>query len=283
MLADIDQSKASAEQSRFAVKRGQTLLPLEQKSTEANIRQSDAATAASNWHVKRGQELLQFEKDQYTANINRDNAAAGYSQANQAALEQRAPRELAKLNKEIDEYVTLELNGQQHTAKGIDVQSRILESRRLIAQANKDHEARKREAMKDAQTMRDAAHKSEVTIKTRLLGGKTAIKDDRELGPDVDMFHATSIAPYLYILEQEPGVVGSTPKYKQRDLPTVDGHRYTAAEIYKKAEEREMTVQEYMEKVFYPHMLQPVPWLTGDVSKIKPTVPAGQSPARTTD
>lgn len=227
--------------------------------------------------------MLQFEKDRITADINQSNAAAGASRSSSARIDQIAPLEKTLLDKQIGEYVNLELNGQQFTARGKDLMDEITKTRAATIARNKEHEARVREAQKDAQTMREAATKAETTIKTRLLGGKTAIKDDRELGPDVDMFHATSTNPYLYILEQEPGIVGSTPKYKQRDLPTVDGHRYTATEIYKEATRLAMTVQEYMEKVFYPHLQQPVPWLTGDVSVIKPKVSAGQSPARTTD
>ena len=88
--------------------------------------------------------------------------------------------------------------------------------------------------------------------------------DASMLTPDADMFHATSTNPYAYILESEPGsVYGTNLVMKKRDLPKVDGHQYTAQELYDKATPLGLTVQEYLEQGFYPKLQQPVPWKSG--------------------
>lgn len=284
MLADIDQSKEAALASKQQRVRSETLTPAELESEKARARASDASARSSDWTVRRGQELLEFEKNRALADINQSNKAAGLSEANTKRIEANAPLEAELLKKQTAEYVTLEKDGENFTIKGKDAMEEIAKTRQRMIEVNKERERLKKEALKDDRSALEASTKAETTIKTKLLGGKTTIKDHRELSPDVEMFHATSKNPYLYILQQIPGAIaGSTPEYKQFDLPTVNGHKYTAQEVYKEADAMGMTVQEYMEKHFFPMLKQPVPWNTGDVSAIKPKVPAGGAPARTTD
>lgn len=277
ILAEIEANKALTAERNQARVRSEKLTPAEIKTEEARARASNAAAAASDFQVRRGEQLLQFEKDRITAEINRDNAAAGTAAANEKRINELFPLERDELKKKIAQYVDVEITTpgggkQTGTVPMNNLLNEINDSRAKLAQRIKDHEALKRQARQDDAKALETSTKAENQIKQRKPGGYAMIKDDTELTPDADLFHATSKNPYLYILESEPGsVYGSTPRYKKRDLPKVDGHQYTAREIYDLAEERSMTVQQYMEQVFYSKLQQPVPWNSAVTSTLSTT------------
>ena len=261
MLSEIDANKTLSEERRFQLRRGERLLPLEEGAKKADIEQSRAATSASNWQVRRGQELLQFEKDRITADINQSNAAAGAARTSQERISRLLPLEEKELQNKVNEYVTLEMNGQQFTAKGQQIINEINDRKKILRDEYDKIESRKREARKDAVSALKVSTEAETAITTGKLDGYS--RTPEQLVPQADLYHSSSIKPYVYMYENEPGkVLGSNPVLKKRDLPKVDGHQYTAKEIYDAAEARGMTTQEYMEKVFYPMMQQPVPWVS---------------------
>jgi len=276
-LAEIDANRALTAERQQQTLSNRTLLPEQVAAQRANVRQSDAAARSSDALTRQRTEMLAYEKRQADANIEQSLAAAGYSRANAARVATTAPKEAELLQNQIDEYVTMQLktgpdSEQTFKMKGPALLDDITKTRQQMITNYKEAERLKREARKDAQTALTASTRAEQNILAKKPGGYKIEKDEGELATDADMFHATSQKPYVYILESEPGnIYGSTPRMKKRDLPTVGGHSYTAQEIYDKAEARSMTVQQYMEQVFYPKLQQPVPWKTAVTSIPKTT------------
>lgn len=256
MLAKIDAQRTQAEENRAQTQRIQTLLPEEVKSTRALTESRLAET-------RREDELLQYRKNQINANITQSLAAAGASQS--AAATGAVEREL--LNKKIGEYVTLERGGQKYTARGIELDKEIADLQRTIISKNLEHNKRLQDIEKDERTRIKYASDAEANIRANAPGGIVSPNKNNAglLAPDVEMYHASSGNPYVYVIEPDPGGFNtwentSSSKAVKRDLPKVDGHQYTAREIYKSAQARSMTVQDYLEQVFYPMLEQPVPW-----------------------
>jgi len=266
MLAKIDQHREAAGASRATRVREETLLPIKVEQERAQTTEIEART-------KRVNELLGLEKQNMKANIEQSLAAAGASNASAERARMLAPKEAALLDKQNAEYVQMEINGQKFSAKAMDLVKERNDNIQLMARLAKERQEKIDAARKDQRTELKMSTDAEQNLKALRPGGYAlqSSSDHSELGPDIEMFHATSKQPYIYTLEKEPGTVyGSSTVMKRRDLPTVDGHRYTAQEIYDAASGRSMTVQQYMEQVFYPMIKQPVPWNTGVESTLKP-------------
>lgn len=264
MLAKIDQQKEAAGASRASRIRSETLLPLEVKGEEAKTAHTQAQT-------NRITELLDYEKRNISANITQSLAAAGASNVNAERMRTLYPKEAQLLDNQNNEFVKLKLQGQEFTAKGLDVAKERDRVTKDMATAEATRQTKIREARKDAQTSLKMATDAEQNLMGKRPGGYADMKDASELAPDADLFHATSTKPYVYILENKPGFLyGSDTSMQKRDLPKVAGHQYTAQEVYDaaNAEGRNMTVQQYMEQVFYPMLKLPVPWNTAVTSTL---------------
>jgi hypothetical protein len=260
MLGEIDANKALTEERRFQLRRGEKLLPLEEKGKLTDIKKDEAAIKASDWQVQRGQELLQFEKNRITADINQSNKAAGLSEAGEWRIRQTVPKELEELDKKIKQYVDMEYKGQNFTVPGSTLLNEINDHKKIIAAEYEKQQQRIREARSDDAKALKTSTEAETAIKTGKLDGYS--RKPSELLPQLDLYHSTSKNPKVYIYEKVGGTFGSSEKLVQRDLPKIDGHQYTAREIYDKADKRGMTTQEYLEKVFYPMYQQAVPWVS---------------------
>lgn len=268
MLAKIDQHKEAADASRATRVREETLLPIKVQQEQAQTEQYQAQTRRVN-------ELLSYEKRRIDADINQSMASAGASNASAERARMLAPREAALLDKQNDEYVKMKLGGQEFSAKGMDLAKERNDNIQLMARLAKEREEKIANARKDQRTELKMSADAERNLKALRPGGFALqnSSDHSELGPDIEEFHATSKQPYVYTLETDPGYgIGKAGiKLQRRDLPKVDGHQYTAQEVYDaaNAEGRNMTVQQYLEQVFYPMIKQPVPWNTGVTSTIK--------------
>jgi len=263
MLAKIDQHKEAARASRATAVREERLLPIKEEQERAQTKEIQARTT-------RVTELLDYEKRNIDANIKQSMAAAGASNASAERARMLAPKEAALLDKQNAEYVQMQIDGKQFTGKAMDLLKERNGNIQLIARLAKERDEKIANARKDQRTELNMSTKAEGNIKLRTPGGHKDINDDRDLQPDADEFHATSKKPYVYMLTSEPGTLyGSTPKMKPYDLPPINGRNYTAQEVYDSAMDRGMTVQQYMEQVYYPMLRQPVPWNTGVASTLK--------------
>jgi len=266
MLSKIDQHREAARASRATATTAETLLPIQ-------VEQERAQTAQYQAQTKRVNELLDYEKQNIKANIEQSLASAGASRANAEEARLLAPKRAKLLDQQNAEYVQMKINGQEFTAKGMELAKERNDNIQLMARLAKEQQDKIASARRDQRAELDMATDAEKNLKALRPGGFKLqnSSDHSELGPDIEKFHATSKAPYIYTLEKEPGALyGSNTVMKRRDLPTVDGHRYTAQELYDAASARSMTVQQYMEQVFYPMIKQPVPWATGVESTLKP-------------
>jgi hypothetical protein len=262
MLAEIDQSKEAAGASRASRVSSETLLPVK-------VEQERAQTAQYRAQTRRVDELLEYEKRNITANIEQSLEAAGASRANAQETLALYPKRAALLDKQNAEYVDLITKGQRFSAKGMDLVKERNDNIQLMAKLEKERQEKISAARKDEQSSLKLSTDAEQNLTNKRPGGYAIINAENELAPDADMFHATSKKPYVYILESKPGTVyGSSPRMNKRDLPKVDGHQYTAQEVYDSAAARSMTVQQYMEQVFYPWMQVPVPWNTAVTSTL---------------
>lgn len=259
MLADIDQSKEAARASRAVSTREETLLPIK-------VEQEQAQTKEIQTRTNRITELLGLEKQNIQANIKQSMAAAGLSDAHAAEVRALYPARAELLDKQNREYAEIKLDGKVHTARAIDLVKERNDNIQKILELEKARQQKIRDARKDEVTMLQHANKAEANIKSGSPGGykpKSGTADPMELTPDIEMFHATSKNPYVYVLEDNSDAwTGYNTKLKRIDLPKVNGHQYTAEDVYNAATDpsRSMTVQQYLEQVFYPMLRQPVPW-----------------------
>jgi len=257
MLAKIDSQRESAGASRATRIREETLLPIQVEQERAQTKEIEART-------KRVNELLDYEKRNIDANIKQSMASAGSLNASADRARLLAPKEAALLDKQNAEYVQMQIDGKQFTGKAMDLLKERNDNIKLIARLAKEHQDKIANARKDQRSELNMATAAERNIEAKKPGGfKEGLSnswDESQLAPDIDEFHATSKKPYVYILEDNSTRFASGTKVVKRDLPTVDGHRYTAQELYDAASARSMTVQQYMEQVFYPMLKQPVPW-----------------------
>lgn len=255
ILARIATSETQAEENRAQTQRIQTLTPAELASTQALTKQRLDEN-------QRQQELLQYQKRNIDANITQSLAAAGASNTNAEIARKLFPLQYKELENKNNEYVQLEMQGQKFTAKGLAVAKERSDAFKEMATLAAKQEKDIREARKDEQTMLKASTDAETKVKSLTIGGK--IYKPEELIPQVNMYHATSTNPYVYIYE--PGAKGfvydDDATLKPTQLPKVGEHQYVAREVYDAAAARSMTVQEYLEKVFYPSLRMPVPWKT---------------------
>ena len=255
MLAKIDQHREAAGASRAQRVSSETLLPIQVEQERAQTEQYKAQT-------KRVNELLDYEKRTANANIAQSMAAAGASNASAERARMLAPKEAALLDKQNAEYVDLELKGQKFTAKGIDLLKERDANAKRIADIAKQQDDKIRQLKQDDIAALKESTSAEESLRT-LTHGAYTLKPEEAL-PRADLFHALSKKPYVYIFE--PGAEGTfwngSDTLKPLELPKVDGHQYVAQEVYDAAVSRSMSVQQYLEQVFYPSIRQPVPWRT---------------------
>jgi hypothetical protein len=258
MLADIDQSREAAGASRAQRISTETLLP-------ERVAQERAQTGLYQAQSNRVTELLGLEKQNIRANIEQSMAAVNASNANAERIRQLYPREAALLDKQNDEYVKLKIGGQEFSAKGMTLAQERNENIQKMMQLEKERAEKIAKARTDARTEMKVATDAEQNLRSKRPGGYALQNsyDESELAPEAELFHATSKQPYVYIFEDNPGRIYSGTRMKKIDLPTVDGHRYTAQEVYDAAQNYPsgaMNVQQYLEQVFYPSLKQPIPW-----------------------
>lgn len=253
MLAKIDQHREAAGASRAQRVSTETMLPIQVEQERAQTKQYEAQTKSTL-------ELLDYQKRNINANISQSMEAAGASRANADEARLLAPKRAALLDKQNAEYVDLELKGQKFSAKGMDLlRERDANAARIAAQAA-EHQKRIREAKLDDQKALKESSDAETDLKTLKIDHYSRNPD--EMIPKADLFHALSKKPYVYIFE--PGEEGrfwnGSDTLKPLTLPKVGEHQYVAQEVYDAAVSRSMSVQDYLEQVFYPSIRQPVPW-----------------------
>lgn len=255
MLAKIDQHKEAAGASRAQRVSTETLLPVKVEQERAQTAQYQAQTNKINT-------LLDYEKRNYEANISQSLASANASNASAARARLLAPQESALLEKQNKEYVQMKVDGKEFTAKGMDLVKQRVDIVEKIIAKQKDRDAAVRQSRLDDNKALEDSSNAEFRLKT-YMKGKDPLKPEQAL-PDADMFHALSKKPYVYILEagEKGRLWDGSATLKPIQLPKVDGHQYTAREVYDSAVEMNMSTQEYMEKYFYPNLRQPVPWRT---------------------
>ena len=260
ILARIDQHKEAAGASRAARVSTETLLP-------EKVAQERAQTAQYQAQTKSTLELLSYQKRNLDANIAQSFAAAGASNANAERIRATYPKEVALLEKQNAEYVPMQIDGKQYTAKGMDLAKQRADIIEKMITKQKDRDAAIRQSRLDDNKALEDSSNAEFRLKTYMTG-KNKITAEQAL-PDADMFHALSKKPYVYILEAgEKGKIwDGSATLKPIQLPKVDGHQYTAREVYDAAVEMNMSTQEYMEKYFYPNLRMPVPWRTSPEPK----------------
>lgn len=260
MLAEIDQSREAAGANRALRTERETLLPVK-------VEQERAQTRLIGAQERRVSELLQFEKNRITADINQSLAAANLSNINAQKIRDLYPKEAALLDKQNAEYVPMQIDGKAYTAKGMDLVKERNDNVQKIMELEKQRQQKIREARKDDMTMLKTSADAETNIKTLAKGAYKL--QPQELKGQMDLFHATSKNPYVYVLEPDPssweqwtgkGDDTTYRKVRTQQLPTVNGQQYTAQDVYDAATERGMTVQQYLEQVFYPMLKQDVPW-----------------------
>jgi hypothetical protein len=263
MLAEIDTQRTAAAENRAQVRRIETLLPEEVRSTQALTRSREEETRRNN-------ELLVYGKRKIDADIEQSMAAAGLSNTNADIARKLYPLQAKELENKNAEYVQMQIDGKQFTAKGMKLVEERNDNIQKMMELEKARQAKINDARKDAISMQKTSTETETQIKALSVGGH--VRDSSKVYPLADLYHATSIKPYVYILEPDPGRQFWPPGVKEdpktteyrkitpHRLPNVDGHQYNAQEIYDKAALRSMSVQEYMERVFYPMLQKPVPW-----------------------
>jgi len=256
MLAEIENQKSSTAYHRAQTARTEKLTPAELAREQAATRASDALTTQRT-------EMLAYEKRQADANIEQSLAAAGASNVSAARIRNLYPKEIELLDKQMDEYVKMKVDGKEFSAKGMDLIKERTDIIEKLITREKDKAANIRQLRLDDQKALKESSEAEVKLKT-LAEGPYPLKPE-EITPIADLHHALSKKGYVYILEPDPYAWQSKGETSYRkltpiSLPKVDGHQYTAQEVYDKATLRGMSTQEYMEKVFYPGLRQAVPW-----------------------